>query len=38
MIILITGGYLYCVLREDGRINISGKAALVAIADIVAEL
>jgi len=32
------GGYLYCVLREDGRINISGKAALVAIADIVAEL
>ena len=32
------GGYLYCVLREDGRINISGKAALAAIADIVAEL
>ena len=25
-------------LREDGRINISGKAALVGIADIVAEL
>ena len=32
------GGYLYCELREDGRINVSGKAALVAIADIVAEL
>ena len=32
------GGYLYCELREDGRINISGKTALVAIADIVAEL
>jgi len=32
------GGYLYCELREDGRINISGKAALVGIADIVAEL
>ena len=32
------GGYLYCELREDGRINISGKAALVAVSDIVAEL
>ena len=32
------GGYLYCEMREDGRINISGKAALVGIADIVAEL
>ena len=30
------GGYLYCELREDGRINVSGKAALVGIADIVA--
>ena len=32
------GGYLHCELREDGRIYISGRAALVAIADIVAEL
>ena len=32
------GGYLYCEMRDDGRINISGKAALVGIADIVAEL
>ena len=24
------GGYLYLKLREDGRINISGKAVLVA--------
>ena len=32
------GGHLYCEMREDGRINISGKAALVAVADIVAEL
>ena len=30
------GGYLYCEMRDDGRINISGKAALVAVADIVA--
>lgn len=32
------GGYLYCELRGNGRINISGKAALVAVSDIVAEL
>ena len=32
------GGYLYCEMREDGRINISGKAALVAVTDIVARL
>lgn len=32
------GGYLYCELMENGRISISGKAALVAISDIVAEL
>ena len=32
------GGYLYCEMREDGRINISGKAALVAVSDIVADL
>jgi len=32
------GGYLYCELLGDGRINISGKAALVAVSDIVAEL
>ncbi len=32
------GGYLYCELREDDRINIRGKAVLVAVSDIVAEL
>ncbi len=32
------GGYLYCEMKEPGRISISGKAALVAISDIVAEL
>ena len=32
------GGYLYCELKENGRIAISGKAALVAISEIVATL
>ncbi len=32
------GGYLYCEMLENGRISISGKAALVAISDIIAEL
>lgn len=32
------GGYLYCELRNNGRISISGKAALVAVSEIVAEL
>ena len=32
------GGYLYCELRENGRIAISGKAALVAVSEIVADL
>ena len=32
------GGYLYCELKGNGRISISGKAALVAISEIVAEL
>ena len=32
------GGYLYCEMLENGRISISGKATLVAIADIMAEL
>lgn len=32
------GGYLYCEMLENGRISISGKAALVAISDIVAKL
>ena len=32
------GGYLYCELKENGRIAISGKAALVAISEIMAEL
>lgn len=32
------GGHLYCEMRENGRIAISGKAALVAISEIIAEL
>ena len=32
------GGYLYCEKLENGRIKISGEAALVAISEIVAEL
>lgn len=32
------GGYLYCILKEDGRIAISGAAVLVSVADIVAKL
>lgn len=32
------GGYLYCEMLENGRISISGKAALVAISDILAKL
>lgn len=32
------GGYLYCEMLENGRISISGKAAPVAISDIVAKL
>ncbi len=32
------GGHLYCELLEDGRINISGEAALVAVSDVVADL
>ena len=32
------GGFLYCRLTENGRIAISGAAALVAISEIVAEL
>ena len=32
------GGYLYCELKGNGRISISGKAALVAISEILAEL
>lgn len=32
------GGYLYCELKGNGRIAISGKAALVAISEIMAEL
>ena len=31
------GGHLYCRLKGNGRIAISGEAALVAVADIVAE-
>ena len=32
------GGYLYCKLTGNGRISISGKAALVAVSEIMAEL
>ena len=32
------GGHLYCEMKGDGRIAISGKAALVAISEILAEL
>ncbi len=32
------GGYLYCELKDNGRIAISGKAALVAISEIMADL
>ena len=32
------GGYLYCELKGNGGIAISGKAALVAISEIMAEL
>jgi len=32
------GGRLRCEMQEDGRVNISGEAVLVAISDIVAEL
>ena len=32
------GGYLHCALLSNGRIAISGEAALVAISEIVADL
>ena len=32
------GGYLDCAMLENGRITISGEAALVAVTEIVAEL
>ncbi len=32
------GGYLHCRMEENHRITISGEAALVAVADIVADL
>lgn len=32
------GGHLYCQMLDHGRISISGEAALVAIAEIVAEI
>ena len=32
------GGFLHCRLTENGRITISGAAALVAVSEIVAEL
>ncbi len=32
------GGHLYCRMQDNGRITISGEAALVAIAELIAEL
>ena len=32
------GGYLRCLMKENGRISISGEAVLVAVSEIVAEL
>ena len=32
------GGYLTCALRDNGRIAISGEAALVAVSEVVAGL
>lgn len=32
------GGHLYCEMRENGRIAISGEAVLVAVSEIVAAL
>ena len=32
------GGHLYCRMQDNGRIMISGEAALVAIAELTAKL
>lgn len=32
------GGHLYCHMQDNGRIMISGEAALVAAAELIAEL
>ncbi len=32
------GGFLHCELKGNGRISISGRAVLVAVSEIVAEL
>ena len=32
------GGYLDCAMRDNGRVTISGEAALVAVSEIVAKL
>lgn len=32
------GGYLHCILQDNGRITVSGEAALVAISEIIASL
>ncbi len=32
------GGHLYCEMKGNGRVSISGEAALVAVSEIVAEL
>lgn len=32
------GGYLYCEMQGNGRIRLSGKAVLVAVSELAAEL
>jgi len=32
------GGHLFCEMRENGRIAISGEAVLAAVSEVVAEL
>ena len=32
------GGHLYCEMQDNGRIRISGEAALVAVSEIAAKL
>ena len=32
------GGHLYCEMKDNGRIAISGEAVLVAVSDVLAEL
>ena len=32
------GGYLHCILQDNGQITVSGEATLVAISEIIASL